>query len=250
MSKRITRTRPTAPAATAVAYLRVSTQEQSDSGLGLDAQRRTIEAYAAARGITIVDWFTDAGVSGGTAPSKRPAMHDALVALEDRRASTLLAAKLDRISRSLADAVDLDRAAAKAGWTITTADQMVDTTTPAGRAAMNMLRVFSEFERDMISQRTREALAEKRAQGVQLGTPSKLSDETIAYICRAAHCDGLSLRTIAANLEAAGVRTSSGGERWAPNAVRRVLDGKRGQAFTARLIAGEVDNTTGAFEPA
>ncbi|MGV9858528.1 recombinase family protein [Gordonia sp. NPDC003425] len=86
---------------------------------------------------------------------------DALVALADRQAETLLAAKLDRISRSLADAVDLDRTAAKQGWRITTADQMVDTTTPAGRASMNMLRVFSEFERDMISQRTREALAER-----------------------------------------------------------------------------------------
>lgn len=95
---RVTRTRPTAPTGTAVAYLRVSTAEQSDSGLGLDAQRRTIEAHARAKGVTIVDWFTDAGVSGGTAPSKRPAMRGALAALADRKAETLLAAKLDRIS--------------------------------------------------------------------------------------------------------------------------------------------------------
>ncbi|MDL9947767.1 recombinase family protein [Gordonia sp. ABSL11-1] len=238
---RVTRTRPTAPSGTAVAYLRVSTTEQSDSGLGLDAQRRTIEAYAEARGLTIVEWFEDAGVSGGTAPTKRPAMSDALDALANRQAETLLAAKLDRISRSLADAVDLDRIAARQGWRITTADQMVDTTTPAGRAAMNMLRVFSEFERDMISQRTREALAEKRAQGVQLGTPSKLTDAVVERICRAAY-GGASLRSIGSSLEADGVQTSSGSTTWHANAVRRVLDGRRGRAITAHLEATDPDH--------
>lgn len=239
---RVTRTRPTAPTGTAVAYLRVSTAEQSDSGLGLDAQRRTIEAHARAKGVTIVDWFTDAGVSGGTAPSKRPAMRGALAALADRKAETLLAAKLDRISRSLADAVDLDRSSAKQGWRIATADQMVDTTTPAGRAAMNMLRVFSEFERDMISQRTREALAEKRAQGIQLGTPSKLTDAVVERICRAAY-SGASLRSIASSLEDDGVLTGSGSTTWHANAVRRVLDGSRGRAVTAQLEADDPDHT-------
>lgn len=238
---RVTRTRPTAPTGTAVAYLRVSTTEQSDSGLGLDAQRRTIEAYAEARELTIVEWFEDAGVSGGTAPTKRPAMSDALDALAERRAETLLAAKLDRISRSLADAVDLDRIAAKQGWRITTADQMVDTTTPAGRAAMNMLRVFSEFERDMISLRTREALAEKRAQGVQLGTPSTLTDAVVERICRAAY-SGASLRSIGSSLESDGVRTGSGSTTWHANAVRRVLDSRRGKAITAHLEATDPDH--------
>lgn len=244
---RVTRTRPTAPTGTAVGYLRVSTQEQSDSGLSLDAQRRTIESYAQARGLTIVEWFTDARVSGGTAPAKRPAMRNALAALADRQAETLLAAKLDRISRSLADAVDLDRSAAKEGWRITTADQMVDTTTPAGRAAMNMLRVFSEFERDMISLRTREALAEKRAQGVQLGTPSKLTDAVVERVCRAAY-DGESLRAIASSLECDGVLTGSGAAAWHANAVRRVLDSTRGKAITASLEAADPDHSAASSE--
>lgn len=233
-SKRVTRIRPTAPNGTAVAYLRVSTNEQADSGLGLDAQRRTIEDHASARGITIVEWFTDAGVSGGMMPSKRPAMREALVALADRRASVLLAAKLDRVSRSIKDALDLDHLATKQGWSVTTADMMMDTATPAGRAAMNMLLVFAQFERDMIAQRTRDALAEKKAQGIQLGKPSRLPAEVVERICREAY-DGASLRTIASDLMADGVPTGSGSATWHPAQVRRVLDGTAGVAVTEQL---------------
>lgn len=233
-TKRVTRTRPTAPTGTAVAYVRVSTAEQADSGLGLDAQRRTIETHAAARGITIVEWFTDAGVSGGTMPSKRPAMREALTSLAERRASVLLAAKLDRVSRSIKDALDLNHLGAKQGWSVTTVDMMMDTSTPAGRAAMNMLLVFSQFELDMISQRTRDALAEKKAQGVQLGKPSQLPAEVVERICREAY-DGSSLRSIAADLMADGITTGSGSPVWHAAQVRRVLDGKAGAAVTEQL---------------
>lgn len=233
-TKRVTRTRPTAPTGTAVAYLRVSTAEQADSGLGLDAQRRTIEDHAAARGITIVEWFTDAGVSGTTLPSKRPAMNEALSILAERRASILLAAKLDRVSRSIKDALNLDHLATTQGWSVTTVDMMMDTSTPAGRAAMNMLLVFAQFERDMISQRTRDALAERKAQGAQLGNPSQVPIEVVERICREAY-DGASLRTIAADLMADGIPTGSGSPTWHPAQVRRVLDGKAGVAVTERL---------------
>ncbi|KAA1431099.1 MULTISPECIES: recombinase family protein [Mycolicibacter] len=233
-TKRVTRTRPVAPTGTAVAYLRVSTNEQADSGLGLDAQRRTIEEHAASRGITVVEWFTDAGVSGTTLPSKRPAMSEALAALAGRRASILLAAKLDRISRSIKDALDLDHLATREGWVVTTADMMMDTATPAGRAAMNMLLVFAQFERDMIAQRTRDALAERKAQGVQLGKPSQLPAEVVERICREAY-DGASLRAIAADLMTDGIHTGSGSRTWHPAQVRRVLDSKAGVAVTEQL---------------
>lgn len=233
-NKRVTRTRPTAPTGTAVGYLRVSTDEQADSGLGLDAQRRTIEAHAEARGITIVEWFTDAGVSGTVVPSKRPQMREALAALADRQASILLAAKLDRVSRSIKDALNLDHLATTQGWSVTTADMMMDTATPAGRAAMNMLLVFAQFERDMIAQRTREALAVKKSQGVQLGKPSQLPAEVVERICREAY-DGAPLRTIAADLMADGIPTGSGSPTWHPAQVRRVLDGKAGAAVTEQL---------------
>ncbi len=233
-TKRVTRTRPAAPTGTAVGYLRVSTNEQADSGLGLDAQRRTIENHAEARGITIVEWFTDAGVSGTLKPSKRPAMREALAALADRQASTLMAAKLDRVSRSIKDALDLDHLATRQGWVVTTADMMMDTSTPAGRAAMNMLLVFAQFERDTIAQRTRDALAEKRAQGVQLGKPSKLPAEVAERICREAY-DGASLRAIAADLMADGIPTGSGSQTWHAAQVRRVLDGAAGVAMTQQF---------------
>ncbi len=233
-SKRVTRTRPAAPTGTAVGYLRVSTAEQADSGLGLEAQRRTVEDHAAARGITIVEWFIDPGVSGTTLPSKRKAMSEALAALADRRASILLAAKLDRVSRSIKDALNLDHLATTQGWSVSTADMMMDTSTPPGRAAMNMLLVFAQFERDMIAQRTRDALAEKKAQNVQLGKPSRLPTEVVERVCREAY-NGAPLRTIAADLMADGITTGSGSPTWHAAQVRRVLDGKAGVAVTEQL---------------
>lgn len=233
-SKRVTRTRPAAPAGSAIGYVRVSTQEQTDSGLGLDAQRRKVEELAASRGLTIVAWHEDAGVSGGTAPAKRPAMCDALAHLADRQATTLVAAKLDRVSRSTEDVLALYRVADREGWSIITADLMVDTTTPAGRMALTMLASFAEFERAMISQRTREALAEKRSQGIQLGKPSQVPTDVVERVCREAYA-GATLRTIAAGLMADGIATGGGSATWHAATVRRVLDGRAGVAFTAQL---------------
>ena len=171
---RRTRPRRPAPSTAAVGYLRVSTADQADSGAGLDAQRAAVTAYADRHGLHVIAWHTDAGVSGGVAPDDRPGMSAALDDLQARRAGTLIAAKLDRVSRSVRDAADLQARATGEGWTLRTADGVAGgDDSPMGRAMVGVAAVFSELERGLISVRTREALAARRADG-QLGKPTTL----------------------------------------------------------------------------
>ncbi len=222
MSKR------TAPANTAVAYLRVSTEDQAKSGAGLAAQRTKIEEEAARRGLTVVGWYSDEGISG-KAISNRPALAEAVAAVEAREAGSLIVAKLDRLSRSVSDAsVLLDRAN-RHGWAILSADLAVDQTTPAGEAAASMMIVFSQLERRLISQRTKDALAAKRAAGVRLGRPSQTPAEVTARIV-AASAEGKSLRLIAAELTEAGIPTARGGQ-WRASTVRAVLQSQDAAAL-------------------
>lgn len=214
------------PAANAVvAYIRVSTDEQAAHGAGLDAQRAAIAAEAQRRGWTIVAEYADEGISGGKGLEARPGLAAAVEAVETGRASALVAAKLDRVSRSVADTAALMERSRKGGWQLTTVDLAIDTTTPAGEAAAGMMAVFSQLERRLIGQRTREALAVKRAQGVRLGRPSTLSADVVARIVTERK-NGTGVRAIAAALNTDGVPTARGGAQWYPSTVQRVLDGQ------------------------
>jgi DNA invertase Pin-like site-specific DNA recombinase len=216
---------PSAPAGTVVAYIRVSTADQAESGAGLDAQRTTITAEAERRGWTIVEWFDDEGISGGQAPDKRPGLTAAIDAVESGRAETLIAAKGDRISRSMLDSVTLRERAARSGWKVFTCDLMVDTTTPSGEMQANVTAVFSQYQRRLIGQRTKEALAEKRKQGVRLGRSPKLPANVIERIVTA-RAAGLSYPAIASELNADGVPTAHGGAKWWPATIRQVEHGQ------------------------
>jgi DNA invertase Pin-like site-specific DNA recombinase len=101
----------------------------------------------------------------------------------------------------------------------------IDTTTPAGEAAAGMMAVFSQLERRLIGQRTREALAVKRAQGIRLGRPSTLPADVVARIV-AEHNNGAGVRGIAAGLNRDSAPTARGGAQWYPSTVQRVLDGQ------------------------
>ncbi|MGO9180065.1 MAG: recombinase family protein [Candidatus Limnocylindrales bacterium] len=203
-----------------IGYVRVSTAEQADSGAGLAAQRAAILAEAARRGWRLVEVIEDAGFSGKTL--KRPGIAAALDALEHHRADTLVVAKLDRLSRSMLDFAGLMARATREHWGLVALDLNVDTTTPAGEAMANILATFAQFERRLIAQRTRDALAQKRLAGVRLGRPRTLSDEVLHRIVneRAA---GRSLPVIAAGLTDDGVPPAHGGARWYASTVHRAI---------------------------
>ena len=203
-----------------IGYVRVSTAEQADSGAGLTAQRDAIEAAAAQREWQLVCVAEDAGLSAKNLA--RPGLTSALASIEAGEADGLVVSKLDRLSRSLLDFAALMERSRKKGWALVALDLGVDTTTPAGEMVANVMATFAQFERRLIGQRTKDALAVKKAEGVVLGRPRVLDRETVARIVRM-RGDGLSLATIADKLTDHGVPTAQGGVRWYPSTVRHVL---------------------------
>lgn len=204
-----------------VGYIRVSTDEQAGSGLGLEAQRSAIVAEAQRRGWELAAIHEDAGASGKSM-EKRPALAEALEAVQSGQAGALVVAKLDRLSRSLLDFASLMEQSRRQGWALVALDLGVDTTTPAGEMVANVMATFAQFERRLIGERTRSALAVRKAQGVKLGRPRSLPDEVVERI-RAEREAGATLAAIADRLTAEDVATAQGGARWYPSTVRAVL---------------------------
>jgi DNA invertase Pin-like site-specific DNA recombinase len=109
------------------------------------------------------------------------------------------------------------------GWGLILLDIDVDTSSPSGM--VNVMGSAAQWERRIISQRTKDALAVKRAQGVRLGRPSTLSPELVERIVRE-HQGGASFSAIARTLTDERVPTAHGGGRWWPATVRKVLQGQ------------------------
>lgn len=202
-----------------IGYCRVSTAEQAASGAGIDAQRDAIQAEAIRRGWT-VGWIEDRGYSAKDL--RRPGVAAALDALAAGKADALVVAKLDRLSRSLLDFAGVMDLASKQAWAVIALDVQVDTTTPAGEAMVNMLATFAQFERRLISQRTKEALAVRRANGVRLGRPRAVPDHVRERIIRE-RLDGATLCQISGGLNRDGVATVKAGGRWHASTVRSIL---------------------------
>ncbi|HUZ00544.1 MAG TPA: recombinase family protein [Thermomicrobiaceae bacterium] len=200
-------------------YARVSTGEQLASGLGLEAQREAIRSEVARRGWELVGVSEDTG--SGRSLHGRPAMLAALEQLDRGEADALIVAKLDRATRSVADAAALLTRAQRHGWKLVALDLGFDMTTPARELVASVMSAVARWERRAIGARTREALAAKRAQGVRLGRPRLLSDAVRARVV-AERRAGRSLPAIAGALNADGVPTAQG-SRWYPASVARAL---------------------------
>jgi DNA invertase Pin-like site-specific DNA recombinase len=210
----------------------VSTDEQSESGAGLAAQRSAILAEVKRRGWELVGLFEDAGYSGRD--FRRPAVMSAIAMLGKGQADALVVAKLDRLSRSMLDFATVMAQARKEGWGLVSLDCAVDTTTPAGEAMANVMATFAQFERRLISQRTSDALSALRSQGRPYGSvpygfhrdgDRLLADE--AEQCVLAHMrqlreSGHSYHQIAHSLNSAGIVAKRGGT-WSAMAARSVL---------------------------
>lgn len=232
----------TATAATFAAYVRVSTDGQAESGLGLDAQRDAITRWAAYRGVDLA-WYVDAGVSAGKPLDKRPEGRRLAADLAAGRVAGVVVAKLDRLFRDALETLEATRAWDAAGLAVVLLDLGVDTATPMGRAFLTMAAAFAELERARIAERTRDALTAARAQGRRHGAlalgetlaetvaqarPNGRRDvvaveseaRTVARIV-ALRAAGMSLRAIAEVLTAEGHATKTGAT-WFANTVRRV----------------------------
>lgn len=203
-------------------YLRVSTEEQARSGLGLDAQRDAIEREAMRRNWR-VSWYIDHAASGKDL--NRPELTRALAALTAPGGSkpvALVVAKLDRLSRSLTDFANTMAMARKQGWAVIALDLGVDTTTPAGKLVANVMMAIAEWEREVIGQRTSEALAARAAQGLPIGRPQSLSVDRLDQLI-ALRDSGLSFAAIARELNDTATPTATGKGKWTGWTVARML---------------------------
>src|SRR5664280_2457058 len=205
-----------------IAYTRVSTSEQADSGAGLEAQRAAILAEAERRGWQEADltFVEDAGYSGKDL--NRPGIAAALDALRHHRADALVVSKLDRLSRSMLDFAGLMDRASREKWALVALDVGVDTNTPQGEMVAAVMAVFAQFERRLIGERTKSALAVKKAAGVRLGRPRLIPEEIVARIL-AERSSGATLRAIADGLNRDGVPTAMRGRQWWVATVQGVL---------------------------
>jgi DNA invertase Pin-like site-specific DNA recombinase len=204
----------------AVAYLRVSTDEQK---LGPEAQRATIETWAAREGVSVVAWHVDAGVSGGLDLGDRPALAAALADLRAARAGVLVVAKRDRLARDVAIAATVEKAVAAAGAKVVSADGAGNGDTPADAFMRTLLDGAAAYERALIRARTKAALAAKRARGERAGevpygysaddagrlSPNPAEQEVLAVV-RDLRAAGLSLRAIVGALADRGLVSRAG----------------------------------------
>ena len=197
-------------------YVRVSTEEQADSRLGLQAQEAALVAEAARRGWSLTI-LCDEGLSGSQV---NPGLRDALQQLAAGLADGLVVTKLDRMSRSLLHAVEIMERARRQNWALIMLDVQVDTTTASGEAMANMLATFAQFERRLIGERTKAALAAKKAQGVALGRPRQMPTAVARRIVEM-RATGQTYGAIARTLTTEQVLSPAGRPVWHESTVRR-----------------------------
>ena len=202
-------------------YLRVSTVDQD---YGIEVQRAAILAEAEKRGWTSIQWITDFGKTGKKI--QRPGLDQARLLLGAGKADLLVVSKLDRLSRSVADFTGLVREAThpargRKAWRVVVLDPGIDMTTPNGRLVANILMSVAEWEGEIISDRTKAALAQAKAQGKRLGALPQI-EPAVARRMKRLRGRGWTLARIADHLNADGVPTPNGG-RYHPSTVDAVL---------------------------
>lgn len=212
----------------ALAYVRVSTAEQAIEGASLEAQREALVREAKSRGWD-VELVADEGYSAKDL--RRPGLTGALDRLDRGDADALLAIRLDRVSRSVADFAGLLSRAKRRGWRLVLLSPDLDTEDAAGKFTAHVLAAAAEYERDLIGARTKEGMAQRRAEGVHVGRPRSLPESVVQRIV-SDRAGGLTLRSIAEGLTRDGVPTARGGRAWSPSSVQGVL-----ASTTARRIA-------------
>jgi DNA invertase Pin-like site-specific DNA recombinase len=218
----------------AVGYIRVSTDQQASDGVSLAAQRAKIEQYCELYDLELVRIIEDAGQSAKTL--ERAGLHQALDCLNTGEASALIVAKLDRLTRSVADLATLLEQYFASRFDLVSVGEQVNTGTAAGRLVLNVLMSVSQWEREAISERTRTALQYKKSQGKRVGSipygfdlgadgaalEENAEEQEIIRAVVKFHAAGLSLGKIAAQLGAHGYN-SRGGGKWHPQTIKNIL---------------------------
>lgn len=215
----------------AIGYIRVSTQDQATEGVSLDAQRAKIAAWCEVNDYELVMVYEDAGISGATM-DKRDGLHAALAATG--KGMALVSYSISRLARSTRDMLDIADRLQHRGADLVSLTEKIDTTSAAGRMIFRLLASMSEFERDLTAERTRTALAHKKATHQVYGPVPfgfeaiegrlrevKKEAKIVAEVIRLRE-SGATLASIADDLNARGIEGKRGG-RWYPSTVRYLV---------------------------
>lgn len=219
----------------AAIYLRVSTEEQARSGLGIEAQRDRAMAALRLRDWEFIGEYADEGISGAKDEKKRPGLARLLADCEAGRVDAVVFLDLSRLGRRTLLILDLVDRLAKMDVQLVSCKENMDTSTAMGKAMLGFIAVLAQMERDLASERTRAALAEagKRTGDKGGGVPygyRRISsvimiDESEASVVRQIflwHSTGASLREVAFCLQDRGV-PPRGGDRWHHSAIQCIL---------------------------
>ena len=152
----------------AIGYVRVSTEKQADFGVSLEAQAEKVRAMAVVQGAELVDVIVDAGESAKSL--NRPGMARLMALVNAGAVDTVIIAKLDRLTRSVADLAELLKRFERRGVSLVSVADSLDTRSAAGRLVLNIMVSVSQWEREAIGERTRDAMRHKRANGERVGT--------------------------------------------------------------------------------
>jgi site-specific DNA recombinase len=221
----------------AIGYIRVSTQEQAESGLSLSYQGAKIRSYCEALDIELLDVLADAGFSAKS--MNRPAMQDIIKMIERKEVDAVVILKLDRLTRSVKDLGFITELINKTGVALVSVQDSINTSTAAGRLVLNVLGSVAQWERESNGERVKAAMSVKKSAGQRVGDVPygfDLADDGITLIAneieqktleliRELRAKGLSFRKIANELESRGIETKKGRSTWQPKTISNLCMG-------------------------
>jgi DNA invertase Pin-like site-specific DNA recombinase len=222
--------------ATAVLYLRVSTDDQAESGLGIEAQRTACRAAAVRLGLEITGEHVDAGLSGSKGIAERPALLSALSAV--KRGGVLLVAKRDRVARDMGITLAVESELGRKGARlISAAGEGSEDDGIGGLILRTVSDMNAQIERMQVSIRTRAAMAEKKAKGERVSRflpfgytlaadgihlVANDREQQIIAVVQSLRSDGMSYGAIATALDTTTPRED--GRPWQKMSVKRMID--------------------------
>jgi len=220
---------------TTIGYVRVSTDRQAEQGVSLEAQEAKIRAMATVQGADLIDVIVDGGESAKSL--NRPGLQRLLALVNAGTIEAVIVAKLDRLTRSVKDLCGLLELLEKRKVALVSVAESLDTGSAAGRLVITIMGAVSQWEREAIGERTRDALQHKRSNGECVGNiefgyrlaadgvhvEANPSEQAALAAIRKLRDSGHSLRRIAVALNDGGHRTRRGSP-WRLESVARVIN--------------------------
>jgi len=220
-------------------YTRVSLEEQASLGFSLDAQEKKIRGYCDLYDLNLVHIYSDPGASGKDL--NRPGIQSVLTLLRRRKDGIggVVVAKLDRLTRSIRDCAQLieEHFGEKREKRLFSVEESIDTRKASGRMVLNMIMTVAQWEREVIAERTKDALQAKIAKGERVGkvrfgynladdgktlVKNQREQEAIRQM-RAWRAQGKTYRELVKMVEDLGIDTKEGHRLWLPMTIRRIL---------------------------